>query len=252
MAESSNYPFIDVFNNVVKGILEFAEFLNQLETYLKQPEVAEKLRAFLDNIKNFPIYDRSVGAKMAEFGWYTNWETPIDANAYLAEAVKGDISKLDDFMESHLVESWLTLTTRILKNYPQRTEILSTAFTLHTEGRFVASIPLFLSQCDGIVFAKFNHSLFGKRNKKLLIGETLKEKIERGEIEKDGVLDIFYEALRVKNAFSANSSDANTQSAPNRHGVLHGLEGHLDYGTKKNSLKTFSLLAYLDSMFNEE
>lgn len=252
MNSEENPSFFEVLEAIGKGIYAFRRFLNQLDEYLKRPEVAERILAFIDNVKKFPSYERKINALLAEYGWYTNWYSPFDISTHLLDAIEGNLGKLDSVMEAHLTEDWGKLTYRILHNYPRRLNILTAAFRLHEEENYIGSIPLFLAQCDGIVFEKFNHSLFSKKNGKLLIGETLKEKIELCEIEKDGVLDIFYEALRVKNAFSENSSHANMQMAPNRHGILHGLEAHLDYGTKKNSLKAFSLLAYLDSMFNLE
>jgi hypothetical protein len=40
--------------------------------------------------------------------------------------------------------------------------------------------------------------------------------------------------------------------APNRNGILHGSRRHLDYGTKINSLKAFSLLAFVVLVFSED
>ena len=253
MNPGENPSFLEVLEAIGKGVYAFGRFLNQLEAYLKRPEVAEKILAFIDNVKKFPSYERKINALLAEYGWYINWYSPFDISSHLVDAMEGNFGKLDTVMETHLTEDWGKLTKRILNNYPSRSDILTAAFRLHEEGNYIASIPLFLAQSDGITFKEFNKSVFGKtRNGEMQIQKTIEQKIENGEIEKDGVLDIYYEALRIQNDFSRNSSHANKQMAPNRHGVLHGLEDHLDYGTKRNSLKAFSLLAYLDSIFNEE
>jgi hypothetical protein len=251
-SSEENFSFLEALATIGNGIYAFTRYLKQLEVYLKQPEVTERILAFIENVQKFPCYERKANALLAEYGWYTNWYSPFDISSHLVGALEGDLGKLNSTMETHLTEDWGNLTRRILGNYPNRSEILTVAFRLHEEGNYIASIPLFLAQSDGIVYKEFNHSVFGKRNGYMLIQETLEQKIESGEIEKDGILDIYYEALRIQNDFSKKSNHANKQMAPNRHGVLHGLEEHLNYGTRQNSLKAFSLLAYLDSMFNEE
>jgi hypothetical protein len=64
----------------------------------------------------------------------------------------------------------------------------------------------------------------------------------------DTITGIFLEILRMKTQFSAgireNSAHKKTL-APNRNGILHGSSKHLDYGTKVNSFKAFSLLAFV-------
>lgn len=241
-------PINEFIENVAEGINVLAKFGALLENYLKRPEVAEKILSFIENIKKFPSYEKQLNALLAKNGWYTNWDSPFDLSKQLIDALEGNTSSLDVVMVKHLTEDWDKITSRILKNYPQREKILKSAFKLHIDENYIAAIPLFLSQCDGIVFKDFNHSLFDKKK----IKDTLEKKMVNGNFERDGVLDIYYEALRVKNAFSVFSENADKQLGPNRNGIMHGLENHLDYGTRINSFKAFSLLAYLDSMFNEE
>jgi hypothetical protein len=67
------------------------------------------------------------------------------------------------------------------------------------------------------------------------------------EIDGSKSLEVFLSLLKGKTPYSnsiGQSSEAHKEKGPNRSGILHGSRKHLDYGSKINSLKCFSLLAY--------
>lgn len=144
-------------------------------------------------------------------------------------------------MEMHLEYDWEKLTTKIIELCPDRSLILKEAFSLHNEGRYIASIPLFLSQTDGICAQYLGAFLFSEHPKRAAQIESLPEK---GESKS---LDVFLSLLKDKNQYSkgiGQNSNTHKEKGPNRNGILHGSRKHLDYGTKINSLKCFSLLSY--------
>lgn len=174
---------------------------------------------------------------MADNGWYPNWYT-------FFYYPKIPISSLDELMERHLEENWDEITAEMLKYCSNRKHILENAFGLHKQGNYIASIPLFYSQADGICCEVLKRFLF--------TGDTTQAKfnelIEKGEIDVNMLTDIFLAPFKLKNHHNAGiskSSIAAKCKAPNRNGILHGHRKHLDYGTKKNSLKVFSLLSFI-------
>ena len=104
----------EVLEAIGKGIYAFGQFLNQLEAYLKRPEVAEKILTFIENVQRFPSYERKVNALLAEYGWYTNWYSPFNMSSHLVEALESNLDKLDTVMEAQLTEDWEKLMQRIL------------------------------------------------------------------------------------------------------------------------------------------
>lgn len=174
---------------------------------------------------------------MADNGWYPNWFTFY----YTPETAP---SSIDDLMRMHLDENWEEITHKILELCQNRTQILKTAFDLHKSGNYIASIPLFLSQADGICCESLKSFLFAGNDTE----EKITELVNNGQIETSVLTNIFLEPFKLKNHHNAGISKHSDQAknkAPNRNGILHGHRKHLDYGTEINSLKCFSLLSFI-------
>lgn len=180
---------------------------------------------------------------MAESGWYPNLYT------FYYEPEE-EVESLDKLMFLHLEGSWNEITESILSGYPDRRNILETAFKLHQEGNYVASIPLFYSQADGICCEQLKSFLFTNNKVK----EKLDVLVESELIEANLLTGIFLEPFKTKNHHNqgiSRSGPSHKKKAPNRNGILHGHRKHLDYGTKTNSLKCFSLLAFVVFVMND-
>ncbi|MBT0570115.1 hypothetical protein KIK84_07250 [Curvibacter sp. CHRR-16] len=218
--------FLDVFNNL----------RNLCVNFLKQnPHFFEQLALFLDNL---PKLLRDIWGKAAEYGWYINGCTPASVQEVMLQKV--DQATLDREMVEHLERDWDSVVEGILSACPERREILECAFQLHTEGCYIAAIPLMFAQADGICEEGFTAHLF--RGYKNL--ETDLDNLAGMHSS----LDIWLKTLGLKTQLTQHSSNDSLEQkalAPNRHGVMHGSSKHLDYGTKINSLKAFSLLAFV-------
>jgi len=214
-------------------------FATQLkEAFSVSPEVAEGIRIFLKALQTWPEWQKEYWLKASEMGWYFNWDTP--ASSCILATNEGK-ETLDAFMVMHLEDDWEELTKQIFQLCPDRSEILNEAFSLHSEGRYIASIPLLLSQTDGICAEYLGAFLFSEHVRR---AEQIKSTLEHNE---DKSLDLFFNILKNKNQYSKGiekSSLSHKEKGPNRSGILHGSRRHLDYGTKINSLKCFSLLAF--------
>lgn len=223
---------------------EFEHMIQEIASRYKQaftlsPEAIEGIRIFVEAINLWPEWQREYWLKASSYGWYFNWHTP--ASSSLEAAGKGKES-LDMFMVAHLEHHWNDITSDILSFCPERSNVLEEAFMLHVEGRYLASIPLLISQTDGICAEYLGAFLFSEHDRRI---ENVDQNFENNEDEE---LLIFFELIKDKNKFSkgiAKSSQKHKGIAPNRSGILHGSKKHLDYGTKLNSLKCFSLLAFV-------
>ena len=219
------------------------ERVQSFATHLKEafrisPEVAEGIRIFLKALETWPVWQKEYWLKASEMGWYFNWETPASS---CFEATDKGKETLDAFMVMHLENDWEKLTKLIIQLCPDRSEILNEAFSLHAERRYIASIPLLLSQTDGICAEYLGAFLFSEHDRR---AEQIESTLENSE---NKLLDLFLSVLKNKNQYSkgiGKSSLSHKEKGPNRNGILHGSRKHLDYGTKINSLKCFSLLAF--------
>lgn len=208
----------------------FASFLDQ------NAEFFEQLDRFLKELQYLPERRREAWVTAAERGWYMNAKTP----ASMRRTVLNSKDALDSYMIEHLEEDWTAITESILSAHPERREILECAFQLHIEGRYLAAIPLMFAQADGICAQALGAHLFTDH-------EERDAKLTEMASNTDSFIAILLAVLGRRTQFSAGISKCSAPKkalAPNRNGILHGSHRHLDYGTKTNSLKTFSLLAF--------
>ena len=187
-----------VFDLIIEGIRYFADAADKWQTSQKQ------------NVR-----------LMAEYGWFPNWLTFF----YKPEQ---EVENIDQLMIMHLDDCWSEVTKRIIELCPDRKHILEAAFELHKQGNYIASIPLFLSQSDGICSEEFTY-FFTKDSK---TGNTASDEIlqqfEKGELVVDFITEILIEPFKIKTQLSQGSSKSSRAAkgnGPNRHGIIHGSPG---------------------------
>jgi hypothetical protein len=214
------------------------EIATAFQTFVKEnAHVFEAIRKYMEQAPTWQKRQKQNVVLMAQSGWFPNWFT-------FFYHPKEEVADVDTLMTMHLNDCWGDLTAKIMKLCPNREHIFRAAFRLHEEGNYIASIPLFISQADGIFCEEIKSFLFmGDKPQK-----ALEKMLETGELQRGFFQDIFLEPYMVKTQFSAGMSKASAKckkKAPNRHGIMHGYREHLDYGTELNSLKSFSLLAFV-------
>lgn len=213
-------PKLKGFNN------QLNDFLGPISEYIKQYNAM--FQGFAENFERWQSQYKVYITDIVAQGWYP---TPISFYA----KPKGEFD-LDEYMVQELTENWEKLSKGIIESYPNRSHILQTAFELHKQKNYIASIPLLYAQADGICCEYFKLFLFSGNR----IGESLEE------LEPDSILEVFLTPYKLKNHHNAGiSCKKSARVAPNRNGILHGHRRHLDYGTEVNSLKAFSLLCFV-------
>lgn len=212
-------PEIKQINNIIKESLQpMAEFISCLN---------QAFGPYLERIKNWQSDNMVMVADLVDNGWYP---TPY---SFYSKYEGGDV---DLFMSTEINKQWDRLVAKIIRAYPERAHILNVAFKLHRDGNYIAAIPLFYSQADGICCQCYKSFLFCKGD----LESTL------CEYNTDSMMEMFLLPFGLKNHHAAGISSAKSnRKSPNRNGILHGHRKHLNYGTEINSLKVFSLLSFI-------
>lgn len=233
--------FVDFFKEI-KALGEVVGNISEgVNNFFKENE--DLLSEYRHYIDNFEEIHKEKWILAAQNGWFPNDFITLDFEKYVDKG-KGEI---DTYMVEEIQSVLVNIHHRIVELYPERKHILDVAFELHTQSNYIASIPLFLTQTDGI-FAKYVKSyLFTERDKRIknvleIVGE-------------DSHKAIILAPLLQNTEFSeytGNSKRSHKDKAPNRNGILHGSSKHLDYGSEINSLKCISLLAYVSTIFLEK
>lgn len=253
---SNIYQLVKSVNNQLLPIVDIIKQINlMIPTWINEhPKFIESIKNLSKKIKQWPEAQRIILKEFALYGWFINWETELNLPDQINLAKKGDGEGLNKYMINHLKNDWDEIVKHIITFCPERREILQTAFDLHHKGIYIASIPLFLAQSDGICAHVLGKQLFAREEGKLATSIKLDELLSNGELTKGSIVDVFLEPLRTKNQYSEGSSRHTPKKkgkGPNRNGILHGSSKHLDYGTELNSYKSFSLLAYIVFMLED-
>ena len=89
---------------------------------------------------------------LAEKGWFISlWHTPLAGLRRIAKCYEdGKIEAADDAMSAHFSECLDEIEGSLTKAFPSRQKILRKVFEAHRNKNYELSIPVMLSQADGI------------------------------------------------------------------------------------------------------
>ncbi len=176
-------------------------------------------------------------------GWYISPEMPITWPKTLATMLsEGKVSEVDSALVEHIESNLASIESEIKNFAPRRSKLIESAFRAHANGMFDLSIPLVLTQVDGLCYDNVQRLFF---------------KSAKGRPETAGAIDISVQTemakswlggllwpLQEKSAINLSSRERPEGfDGLNRHMVLHGEV--VDYGTKLNGCKAISLLSYV-------
>ncbi len=142
-----------------------------------------------------------------------------------------------------------------MSKFVNRSQIIKLAFKSHERNEFALSIPVFLSQADGIHYDILKKYMFitsdlEKIKRKILI--ELRNKGLRIEVS-TSISYLLLEPLFVPNSILCSFSHSILENNGiaqdnllNRHNILHGRD--VNYATEINSLRAISLLEFLCQM----
>ncbi|CAN7803211.1 hypothetical protein LJR022_010117 [Paraburkholderia hospita] len=205
------------------------------------PGFVEGIERFFRGLQGVP---RKAWEQAAMQGWYIANVAPFESWAWAVEGGQA----LDNRMIRYLDDARDELEARTLALYPERAAILRVAFDLHRAENYIASIPLLLTQVDGICAQHLSKSYFFAKTKRFQT--SVKDLIEQSG---DDLTSAFLSAFLLHTPLLATideAAKAGKTNGPNRHGILHGSVEHLDYGSKVNGYKAFSLLCFVAFCFD--
>ena len=238
--EAQFKPVLDIILNCEERFLDFRERLSKnFERLLKGIERFSK---------DFPESTRKVSFILGKYGWYVSWNMELVATYELAELLIGkDFEKVDLWMADYYTNQLDNIQKDLLYKFPSRAKILDRAFGAHTRAEYELSIPVFLSQADGICQEIIGIQLYCKKNGKPETAKFVEQLVS------DSLMIALLEPMRNPMPISANSIERKQYSDSfnflNRHAILHGES--IDYGTKINSLKAISLISYIGTVLLE-
>jgi len=219
------------------------QFRRQYEPVVKQfaETYGPKIQELVIRAKQWQEDQKISVALLAERGWFPNWYT-------FYYSPTEEFESIDDLMIAQIDEHWDEIKQNIIELSPNREHILSVAFELHEQENYIASIPLILSQSDGICSEDFTHFFSKDSNTGRRASDEIILQAESNELVVDFLSEILLEPFKVNLQLSQGSSKANKaakKKGPNRHGIIHGSRKHLDYGSKVNGYKAISFLAFI-------
>jgi hypothetical protein len=207
------------------------------------------------NIFNQP---HQLAAELLKNGWY-----PV---RLIGRVEKASNESIDQYMERLLTSRFYT---QIKENYcyaqyPEREHILREAFYLFEKEKYIACIPLFLSQIDGIAKDFGTNGFFsGKTNNNEKIQEKfmfhISKSIGTDTSESKYMMEFFYSLIFIGSESFNNFTilKKTHQTKPdennflNRHGIMHGNKEYLAYGTRPNALRSINLLLFLINLITD-
>ena len=210
-------------------------------------EEADRMIRIRENIdlfnKNLPVYLVSI----ADYGWYLDLQTGINLSVRLAREINDkDIEKVDNYLIEYYTTNANIIIEKLSTNHSNRSKIFDEIKIAFDNEYYSLAIPLILTQIDGICY-DYTKKLFFIKNKKKeknpFLPKVSNELIVfNNEFFKAFLAPFFNDAP----IFTHENNLELFPTAFNRHRVLHGID--VEFGTKINCLKAFSLLSYCEDV----
>lgn len=218
---------------------------DQVRQYFEifEKRVAPHLEDVRRAIQSLPPRIKRIVLYFAGSGWFLNpWLGFVEFAELQTLAEQDNLEVIDHIMVPHFRGKIDEIELSLESQFPSRASILKSAFALHKDSKFEASIPLFLIQADGICHEILGVQLF--RQRKPGVPATARA-IEAASL--DPLEAAVIEPLRVLLPVSYHTSKIDLSSSVlNRHAILHGLT--TAYPSEVNSLKAISLLYFVSTI----
>lgn len=222
-----------------------AESMVKSVTDKAAPAIANLVR----NFHELPPRVRAALLTLGESGWYLSGEMGFSSLWTLESLLRdGKVAEVDRMLSKYFESQTSTIETQICELFPHRANIIHAAFKAHLRGEFELSVPVFLTQVDGVCSDTTGKAFFMRRDKRPEVAshvDGLPTPYEAAWLSPlASVLPINASKDERKSRMKAQGTSSWFEL--NRHMVLHGES--VDYGTLTNSLKTISLLDYVASV----
>lgn len=195
------------------------------------------------------LYQDTLRRDLARRGWFIAGSLSPSQYKPLAEALgQGRELEVEEFLKAHTEESIASIRQSASSRWPNRQRILTDAFDAHVAGKYTLSVPVLLSQADGIAADLLGALLFSNRQGPI---SKAADHLIKGNLSSRPLAKSFLGLLLEASGLRLDTQERDRLIASgqlvsplNRHGVLHGLD--CDYATNANSLRSIALIGFLD------
>ena len=175
--------------------------------------------------------------QLLQQGWYLPFYFNEATMNSLASDIKiGNTSSADQYIMDTFDQGSVVELEKLTTRFPIRAKAIVTAFDAHRRGEYYLSIPVFFAQTEGICKEVVGSRFFSMKKGKPTTTSWASTH------EQDDYINLLLKPL-IEVGEARRIQEMGKPSGANRHDVLHG--NSLDYGTKVNSYKAFSLLTYI-------
>ncbi|TCG09234.1 hypothetical protein BZM27_06880 [Paraburkholderia steynii] len=225
---------------------------------LGQVDWAEAIR----RVQELPSKSKAAMTLAAANGWFFGWSDSLQGVMELVERLDADRpAEIDEVLMQYYRDNLQFFSDEMVRRHPDRALVIKAAISAHqtlgTDG-YCLSIPVFIAQADGLLTeitdVKSAFMRAARGGPELQASAALREQLAADPES----LDLIHPLLALHDLDFMKSADARKKAAQasggaftalNRHQVMHGESWN--YGTEINSLKAFSLLAFVGTHLPE-
>lgn len=240
--------YLEAFQRVVEKVMPpTLKFLTEFGEVLLKIQEANRQRS-----EYYPEILGHVDV-LATKTWFVSMSLGLQDYELLTFSPKviGDTADSDEALNKQFVDVYSEnldyLESVLLEQHPKRAFAIGPAIQAHRRGEYALSIPVFLSQADGILLDLTSAELFTSQGH---ISEHAQSKMMATAHSSwfQYAEDAMWSPLSVKRPVGWTSKQRLEAGYTgfNRHTVMHGLD--LQYASEVNSFKSFSLLSYIASL----
>ena len=141
--------FGEAFQGQVRALSQFGEAFQGQVRALSQ--FGEAFRQLARDLQKQNQEEKEALAKFAELGWYCDPDMSHAALVRCARAIdKGDTDEVVEAFREYFQEQLDVIEEKLTVSYPHRRQVLHDAFNAHRERKYNLSVPVFLTQADGM------------------------------------------------------------------------------------------------------
>lgn len=218
---------------------------------IRRDELIKKIALLqLDNIDNRLTYEeyKLFSIMLSDEGWYMDYDLAIGylTKLYIHQ-IGNNSTVLDDYMCRFYRKKQRKIRYFIKKHNRTRYKIIKKALKAHRKGDFELSVPVFLTQIEGLFYDLTQKEVFSKGRGK---DNTAKNWIDSKYHSKMDVRLALVESLKENNNITASFKEAvDYPNALNRNRILHGRD--ILYSCALNSFKAISLLFFIVTIVSD-
>ena len=134
----------------------------------RREELIEKMIALqedktIDGFEKINQEYKLFSIMLSDEGWYLDYNLAVKtlSQLYLYQVI-GNSRVLDEYMVTFYKNKLTRIILYFKKHYPERFPILEKSFKVHRKGYFELSIPVFLTQIEGLFFDITEKKIFSK------------------------------------------------------------------------------------------